>query len=59
MAKFPGPYINQTVADDPIMERVTLDKMGIGANSAGLPRSGVNSGNMSIKHTGGSLGGRE
>jgi hypothetical protein len=56
MARFPGPYLNDTKADDPIMERVPMDSMNIGANSAGLPKGGVNSGSMTIKHTGGSLG---
>lgn len=54
--KFPGPYMNSTNADDPIMERVPVDKSGIGANSAGLPKGGVNAGGMTIKHVGGSQG---
>jgi hypothetical protein len=56
MARFPGPYLNDTKANDPIMERVPMDDMSIGANSAGLPKGGVNSGDMQIKHVGGSLG---
>jgi len=48
--------LNDTKADDPIMERVPMDTTDIGANSAGLPKGGVNSGSMTIKHTGGSLG---
>ena len=59
MSKFPGPYVNQTVASDPMMERVPMDRMGIGANAAGLPRGGINSGGMTIKHTGANLGGKE
>jgi hypothetical protein len=56
MARFPGPYLNDTKADDPIMQRVPMDTTGIGATSAGLPKGGVNAGDMTIKHTGGSLG---
>ena len=56
MARFPSPYLNETNASDPIMERVPMDKMGIGANNAGLPNSGVNSGDMTLKHVGGDMG---
>jgi len=56
MPRFPGPYLNDTKANDPIMERVPMDMSGIGANAAGLPKGGVNSGGMTIKHVGGSLG---
>ena len=56
MARFPAPYLNDTTANDPIMERVPMDTTGIGATSAGLPKGGVNSGSMSIKHTDGSMG---
>lgn len=56
MARFPSPYLNTTNADDPIMERVPMDKTGIGATSAGLPKGGVNSSGMTIKHTGGNMG---
>lgn len=59
MARFPGPYVNTTTADDPMMERVDMNKMDIGANAAGMPKGGVNSGTMTIKHTGASLGGKE
>lgn len=55
MARFPGPYLNDTKANDPIMERVPMDSTSIGANSAGMPKS-VQDGTMSIKHVGGSLG---
>lgn len=57
-ARFPGRYINTTTADDPMMIRTDMDKMGIGANNAGLPNS-VNSGDMTIKHVGASLGNKE
>ena len=56
MAKFPGPYLNSTNADDPVMIRVPMDKSDIGANAAGLPKGGVNSGIMSLKHVGGAMG---
>lgn len=54
--KFPGPYLNSTNAEDPMMIRVPMDKSGIGANSAGLPKGGVNAGEMTLKHVGGSMG---
>jgi hypothetical protein len=54
--RFPGPYLNSTNADDPVMVRVPMDKSGIGANDAGLPKGGVNSDNMTLKHVGGTLG---
>jgi hypothetical protein len=56
MARFPSPYLNDVKANDPIMERVPMDSMDIGANSAGMPKGGINSGNMTIKHIGGGLG---
>jgi hypothetical protein len=56
VARFPGPYLNDTKAEDPIMIRVPMDTMDIGASSAGLPKGSVNSGDMQIKHVGGSLG---
>lgn len=56
MARFPAPYLNETNANDPIMERVPMDKMDIGADSSGKPSGGVNSKDMTIKHVGGSLG---
>ena len=55
MARFPSPYVNETKANDPIMIRVPMETMGIGADAAGLPKKVV-SDNMKIKHTGGSLG---
>ena len=55
MARFPGPYLNDTKENDPIMQRVPTDKTGIGATSAGMPPT-VQDGTMTIKHVGGSLG---
>jgi hypothetical protein len=52
----PKPYINTVPAkdgDDPMIEHVPFDKMGIGANSAGLPKGNVNSDRMGISHVGG------
>jgi hypothetical protein len=56
MAKFPGPYINECRADDPIMHRVQMDTTPIGSPAHALPKKGVNSDGMSLKHTGGSYG---
>ena len=55
-ARFPAPYISECRAEDPIMERVPMDRMGIGANDTGLPKGGINSGEMTLKHIGGSMG---
>ena len=57
MAKFPGPYINTVPmkdGQDPMIEHVPFDKMGIGANTAGLPKGNINSSNMGLSHVGGS-----
>ena len=35
---FLAPYVNDTKANDPIMERVLMDTFGIGGMSSGLPR---------------------
>jgi hypothetical protein len=55
MSRFPGPYLNDTKAEDPIMQRVPMDKTSIGANAAGMPSS-VQDGTMAIKHVGGAMG---
>ena len=50
--KFPGPYVNTTNADDPMMERVPMPTMGIGARPSGLPKSSeVKRDGMTIRHT--------
>lgn len=57
MSSFPRPYINTVPSkdgNDPMIEHVTFDKMGIGANSAGLPKGNVNSSSMGLSHVGGS-----
>ena len=56
MSRFPSPYLNSTEANDPIMQRVPMDKSGIGANDAGLPKGGVNAEDMKLRHVGGALG---
>lgn len=49
--KFPGPYVNQCKESDPIMERVPLDTMDIGARKSGMPTSAdAKSDGMGIKH---------
>jgi hypothetical protein len=53
--KFPGPYVNTCKIDDPIMIRVNLDKMDIGARSSGMPKGGLSNG-MSLDHVGSSAG---
>lgn len=35
---FPGPYINDVKAEDPIMKRVPQDTLDIGARKSGLPK---------------------
>lgn len=53
--KFPGPYINKCDVNDPVMIRVDLDKMDIGARTSGMPKGGIKN-DMSIEHVGGTEG---
>jgi hypothetical protein len=55
MAKFPGPYVSDCNANDPLMERVPFPTTGIGARNSGLPSGMSNS--MNIDHVGGSTSG--
>ncbi len=57
MPRFPAPYKNDTVLDDPIMERIPVPgaKFGIGQGTASRPSS-IDGNDMVIKHTGGELG---
>jgi hypothetical protein len=58
MAKFPAPYVNDTGPSrekDPMMERVPIETMDIGARRSGLPKD-VRNGN-SIEHVGNTTGG--
>lgn len=56
-AKFPGPYLNDTVKDESIMQYVDTDKMGIGARTSGLPKgSDVKNSSMGLEHVGGTAG---
>jgi hypothetical protein len=54
MAKsnFPGPYINTTTEDDPMMKRRPPDHMEIGARAGTLKSTLERSTLMGIKHTG-------
>lgn len=36
--RFPGPYLNDVRAEDPMMKRVPPDSLDIGARKSGLPR---------------------
>lgn len=56
MARFPGPYLNDTKASDPLMERVPMDTFGVGGEAAGLPKGSVNAEQMKLRHVGGDLG---
>ena len=49
--RFPAPYVNATNEDDPIMKRVPVDTMNIGASRAGLPKGGRTN-EVSINHVG-------
>ena len=55
--KFPGPYLNTTDANDPIMKRVPEDSMDIGARRSGMPKSIGNS-NL-LQHVGDVATGRK
>ena len=37
--RFPGPYINDVKAEDPIMKRVPMAHLDIGARASGMPKS--------------------
>jgi hypothetical protein len=55
MASFPRPTLNTVPTrpgGDPMIEHVPFDRMDIGANATGLPKS-VNSDRMGIEHVGG------
>jgi hypothetical protein len=49
--KFPGPYLNDVKAQDPIMKRVDQDNLEIGARPSGMPKGGIKS-EASINHVG-------
>ena len=56
MASFPRPYINTVPSEpgqDAMIKTVDYPKMGIGANSAGMPSKSVNSSEMGLEHVGG------
>ncbi len=55
--KFPGPYINDVKANDPIMKRVNQDRLEIGARASGMPKSAKSEG--SISHVGDTATGRK
>lgn len=55
--KFPQPYLNDCKAEDPMMERVPMDRMDIGARAPGMPKQGeVTSGDMNLVHVGNGTG---
>lgn len=53
--KFPQPYVNDVKAEDPIMNRVGMNNLEIGARPSGLPK-GANSERMGIAHVGDTAG---
>ena len=55
--RFPGPFINDVKAEDPIMKRVDQDNLEIGARPSGMPKD-AKSQNLSIVHVGESAGGK-
>lgn len=56
--KFPGPYVNKCTIDDPIMIRVDLDKMDIGARTSGMPKGGI-ANDMNLEHVGNATGSKK
>lgn len=46
------PYVKSITAEDPMMKRVPMQRMDIGANSAGMP-SGMMDRPPGIEHVGG------
>jgi len=55
--KFPGPYINDVRKDDPIMKRVPMDTLDIGARKSGMPKSMDDQ--AKIQHVGEAASGRK
>jgi len=52
MTKGPfSPYVNNLNEDDPLVKKVPMTKMDIGANTASMPK-GMPSGPGSIEHVG-------
>lgn len=49
------PYVNDTKMEDPMIERVPVEKTDIGANAAGKPKLGRNG--MMLQHVAGGVGG--
>lgn len=58
MTKIPAinPYVDSTPETDPLIMRVPMDTVDIGARRSGLPTASKNGG-MSIQHVGGSTRG--
>ena len=55
--KFPGAYVDSIKEDgnDPMMKRINVNQMDIGARPSGLPKD-VKSEGMDIEHVGGKAG---
>ena len=56
--KFPRPYVNTVPKEgsDAVMKYVDFDRLGIGARSSGLPKTGLNSPEMNLEHVGDTAG---
>lgn len=54
--RFPGPYLSDVKASDPMMKRVDPDTMDIGARKSGMPK-GPHS-EATISHVGETASGR-
>lgn len=54
--KFPKAYDSTVKRDDSMMVYTTMDKMGIGARSSGLPKE-ASAGPKSLEHVGKSASG--
>ena len=55
--RFPSPYLNSVKAEDPIMKRVPMDTLDIGARKSGLP-NGPHS-TATISHVGETASGKK
>jgi hypothetical protein len=55
--RFPGPYVNDVKAEDPIMKRVDQDRLEIGARASGMPKDSKSAG-MGLAHVGDTAGGK-
>ena len=55
--RFPKPYVNSIIENDPQIVRVPMDRMDIGARGKGIPAN-PSTGPRGLDHVGGTAGGK-